>query len=118
MIYFVGIHHKPGLPALCSTTRSGKKIDAVILRMRWECKKMNLFSTDCIPQGSSEYWAEHKKFVDNVPDGSTIVLLGKAVDRHFPASFYLRSKIIRTRHPAFSRASFVDDLVKLIITAI
>ena len=91
MIYFVGIHHKKGLPALCSTTRSGKKIDDVIARLDVPCEKVNLFSTEYIPERwtSDEYIRECEKFYDRVPqDGCTIVLLGRAVSDHFPYGIY------------------------------
>lgn len=118
MIYFIGIHHKPGLPALCSTTQSGKKIDAVIKRLSQPCKKENLFSTDYIPSDcqSDEYSREIQAFFQRVPqDDCTIVLLGKAVADHFPHSYYRYCKVITFRHPAFSPTSFVDDLVALLL---
>lgn len=117
MIYFVGIHHKKGLPALCSTTRSGKKIDAVIARLDVPCEKVNLFSTEYIPKPwtSDEYIRECEKFYDRVPqDGCIIVLLGRAVSDHFPYGIYRRCKVIPFRHPAFSPPSFVDDLTALL----
>ena len=116
MIYFVGIHHKPGLPALCSTTQSGKKIDAVIACLKVACEKVNLFSTTYIPElHSDEYSRELQRFIDTVPDGNTIVLLGQAVNTHFPAYAYLRSKIIKFRHPAFSLPLYVTELVEEIL---
>ena len=116
MIYFVGIHHKPGLPALCSTTQSGRKIDAVIACLKVPCKKVNLFSTTYIPElPSNEYSRELQRFIDNVPDESLIVLLGQAVTTHFPFAFYRRSKIIRFRHPAFSPPLYVTELVEEIL---
>jgi len=125
MIYFIGIHHKPGLPALCSTTRSGKKIDAVIKRLGQPCEKVNLFGTNYIPPftkmtaadwQSDEYSRERQAFLQRVPqDDCTIVLLGKSVVDHFPHSYYRRCKVITFRHPAFSPPSFVDDLVSLLL---
>ncbi len=115
MIYFVGIHHKPGLPALCSTTLSGRKIDAAIACLKEPCKKVNLFSTTYIPEYSDEYNRELQRFIDTVPDGNTIVLLGQAVNTHFPSHFYRRSKIIRFRHPAFSPPLYVTELVEEIL---
>lgn len=115
MIYFVGIHHKPGLPALCSTTQSGKKIDAVIKRLNKPCKKENLFSTDYIPSDPDEYDRERRAFFQRCPHNCTIVLLGKAVVDHFPHGYYQHCKIITFRHPAFSPPSFVADLVSLLL---
>jgi len=116
MIYFVGIHHKPGLPALCSTTQSGKKIDAVTRLITQPYEKINLFSTDHIPNRGSLAWhKERQNMLRSIPlSGCTIVLLGKQVENHFPSGCFLDCKIIKFRHPAFSPPSFVDDLVKLI----
>lgn len=117
MIFFIGIHHKPGLPALCSTTRSGKRIDAVIKRLNQPCEKVNLFSTDYIPQkDTDEYSDEISKFLYLVNlVGSTVVLLGIDVQNHFPYQYYHQCKIVKFRHPAFSPPSFVDDLVSLLL---
>ncbi len=117
MIYFIGIHHKPGLPALCSTTQSGKKIDAVIKRLNQPCEKVNLFSTDYIPdRQSGMYQLERNNFLLSVPmECCTIVLLGKAVVEHFPFGCYQLCKVIKFRHPAFSPPTFVDDLVSLLM---
>lgn len=117
MIYFIGVHHKPGLPALCSTTQSGKKIDAVAKRLGQPCEKVNLFSTDYIPKiGTDEYADEISKFLYRVSlVDSTIVLLGRDVKRHFPYKYYHQCKVIAFRHPAFSLPSFVDDLVSLLL---
>lgn len=118
MIYFIGIHHKAGLPALCSSTKSGKKIDAVIARLNQACKKENLFSTDYMPKPSTdEYINEIKRFLQRVPqsDDCTIVLLGKTVVDHFPHGEYKKCKIITFRHPSFSPPSFVDNVVGLLL---
>jgi hypothetical protein len=117
MIYFVGIHHKPGLPALCSTTQSGRKIDAVIARLNEPCKKVNLFSTTYIPElMSKEYAVELRKFIDAIQDNSTLCLLGNDVRNHFPLHLFTKKKIriVGFRHPAFSPSSFVDDIVLLL----
>lgn len=117
MIFFVGIHHKPGLPALCSTTYSGKKIDAVIKRLNGPCEKVNLFSTDYVPQkDSDEYTGEISNFLYRASlVDATIVLLGSEVQKHFPYEYYHQCKVIKFRHPAFSPPSFVDDMVSLLL---
>ena len=118
MIYFVGIHHKKGLPALSSTTRSGKKIDSVIDIIRIESFKINLFSTDYIPNiKTGEYKCEIEKFLQAVPDiDNIIVLLGNDVNKHFPHRSYNNAKIIKFRHPAFSGSNYSKDLAKAILT--
>ena len=51
MIYFVGIHHKEDLAAFCSSTRSGKKIDSVISKIKDPiCRKINLFTKSHLPK--------------------------------------------------------------------
>jgi hypothetical protein len=116
MIYFVGIHHKPRKEAFCSTTLSGKKIDAVINRINDRCMKVNLFTTEYIPVlQSDEYSIEIQGFFKRVPqDDCTIVLLGKAVLDHFPHGYYRHCNVLIFRHPSFSPPSFVDDLVNFI----
>jgi len=115
-IYFVGIHHKPGLLALCSTTQSGKKIDAVIKRLGRPCEKVNLFSTDHVPtKGGDEYSDEISKFLYRVaPVDSVIVLLGVDVQSHFPYQYYHQCKVVKFRHPSFSPPSFVDNLYNIL----
>lgn len=50
-VFFIGIHNKPGLPPLCSSTKSGKVIDAIISKIDASVKivKCNLFDTDHVP---------------------------------------------------------------------
>jgi len=116
MIYFVGINHKGELSAFCPTTRSGKKIDEVIAQLVLnDYKKINLYSTDYIPKKwSIKHIIEISKFLGNVQDGKVFVLLGKEVQRRFPYEGIGRAKIIKFRHPSFSGASFVPDLVKIL----
>jgi hypothetical protein len=118
MIYFIGIHHKENLPAFCSSTRSGKKIDAVIEKMTDPiCRKINLFTTSHLPKrGTSEFAKEINKFIDYVPENAVLVLLGNEVQKLFPYHLYNKSKIVKFRHPSFSKSSFVDDLASLLVT--
>lgn len=117
MIYFIGIHHKGNLPALCSTTRSGKKVDVVINLLNRKCEKTNLFSSDCIPTDKTEYEKQLRTFLDRTKDGDTLVLLGKDVQRHFPLYLLKRKvRIVGFRHPAFSGGSWSNDLFSLLIS--
>jgi hypothetical protein len=83
-IIFVGIHNKPGLPPLCSTTRSGKVIDACIkeLKPRYRSFKSNLFDTDYYPVHGMEHVGLYTKWRERVgynPVIDIVVLLGAKV---------------------------------------
>jgi hypothetical protein len=56
-VIFVGVHNKPGKTALCSTTRSGKVVDAIIRNLpEFECIKTNLHDTDFLPVDHQVRW--------------------------------------------------------------
>lgn len=95
-IFFVGMHNKPGLKPLCSSTKTGKIIDAVIIRLDCECVKTNLCDTDYIPDNvpyHAQAW--HCRFVPEPED--YIVLLGHWVQQNFVKS---QGIIIKVPHPA------------------
>lgn len=81
MIYFVGIHNKPGMAALDSRTYTGKIIDMIIAEVG-EGVKTNFADLDYpppCPYIHSMRWHEKHQ----VAPGDTIVLLGKYVQEHF-----------------------------------
>ena len=54
-VIFTGIHNKPDKPPLCSTTRTGKLVDAIIARVHEECPKLtcvksNFFDANELPE--------------------------------------------------------------------
>lgn len=83
-IIFVGIHNKPGLPPLCSSTKTGKIIDRIIDKLPPDCmvfEKRNLFPVDYLPYEIKE----RQKFVDQFPfeEGAYYITLGKVVSDSF-----------------------------------
>ena len=100
-VIFVGIHNKPHLTALCSSTRSGKLIDRIIkeLPQDVEAVKTNLFDVDYMPMDHGErlelinewYWM-------NLPVcDDVVVLLGSHVHRAFTHKV---NNLIKIAHPS------------------
>jgi hypothetical protein len=81
MIYFVGIHNKPGMTALDSRTYTGKIIDMIIAKVG-KGVKTNLADTDSMPKWQTlNVWAWHDRH--SLVPGDTVVLLGKFTQKHF-----------------------------------
>jgi hypothetical protein len=80
-IFFVGIHNKPGLPPLCSTTRSGKLIDRIIAKVVGaEIIKTNLYECEYMPPidpHAAQKWATRVGW----KRGDTVFALG-AITQH------------------------------------
>lgn len=102
-IIFVGIHHKPGLPALCSSTKSGKLIDRVIAAELDGLHpiKSNLYELDHIPADRvinfRHYIAEWKKRVRYNERIDLVVGLGVEVCRDLNRA---NVNFVRARHPS------------------
>lgn len=87
-IYFVGIHNKPGLTPLCSSTRSGKLIDGVIAAIKnphVEILKTNLYDLDYLPESENlkldvTKWAERVGYDERF---DTAITLGDKVQKAF-----------------------------------
>lgn len=118
-VIFVGVHNKPGLPPLCSTTKTGKMIDRVIAGIDIECLKTNLFDIDFMPddlEAAHQYmnWFERIR-----PEaGDIVITLGKKVRSWFEISEYA-FKVIMKRHPAgiysnIKMDAYVESLVNQI----
>ena len=114
MIYFVGMHNKPGKLPFDSSTYSGKIIDSVIAEVVDQCANTNLADVDFLPQEPLEYAIDWHHRI-NPAKGDIIVLLGKWVqhnflrhpefkhiEMHHPASFYVR----RNRSEYIKRLAF------------
>ncbi len=111
MIYFVGIHNKPGLTPLDSRSHTGRIIDKIIAQVG-EAVKTNFIDGYALPADLTGYgWAWHGRHI--LYKGDIVVLLGKIVQKHFqripgvlfihadhPSSFTVRRKV----------AAYVDDL--------
>jgi hypothetical protein len=81
MIYFVGIHNKPGMTALDSRTYTGKIIDMIIAKVG-EGVKTNLAETEEMPERPHLHALDWNTEYSTRP-GDTVVLLGKFVQKHF-----------------------------------
>lgn len=98
MIYFVGIHHKKGMTAFDSRTVSGKIIDEIISGLNVECKKLNLFPTEYLPNIYQRELFTHN-FIQNIDSDGLYVLFGVHV------SSLLHDRIknsISFEHPAYA----------------
>jgi hypothetical protein len=106
-ILFVGMHNKPDIKPLCSSTKSGKLIDKIILQLKQiECVKTNLFDVEYLPTDSHEIRQMSLEWHDiyNPKDNDVIVLLGAIVHKHF---WKCDSHILQIAHPSRKR-SHVD----------
>ena len=76
-VIFVGIHNKPGLPPLCSSTRTGKVIDQIAMNVSPECQRANLFPVNYLPHDLEE----RERFIDQfeIDENAVYVGLGKIV---------------------------------------
>lgn len=86
-IIFVGIHNKPGLPPLCSSTKTGKIIDRIIAGLTHRnVLKSNLYNFDAFPetplspQLSSLAWAKRINYNE---DNDIVICLGQFVRNVF-----------------------------------
>ena len=99
-IIFIGIHNKPHLVPLCSSTKSGKLINRVISKLPDNIKyeKSNLYDVDYYPvNGEAESLAfEWRDHFDPTND-DIIVLLGARVHSEF---FFNYDNIIKLAHPS------------------
>jgi hypothetical protein len=99
-ILFVGVHYKDALPALCSSTKSGKLIDRVIAELpEHKCLKTNVFSTCHLPNDHTYKMAlaYSWKQVWKITGEEIVVALGGTV------KLYLESvgvKVIHVPHPS------------------
>lgn len=121
-VIFVGVHYKGSLPALCSTTKSGKLIDRIIENIpKYECIKSNLFSTFILPK-DHEYkralaYAWKTKW--DLSPTDIVVALGDTVQTYLD---HVEVKHISIPHPAKpwsqdSKFTYVITALALIETA-
>jgi hypothetical protein len=74
-IVFVGLHNKPGLPPLCSTTKTGKIIDIICSHFNGvEFEKKNIFPVEYLPG-----FYEREKLIDQfeIEENTFYIGLGK-----------------------------------------
>lgn len=124
-VIFVGIHNKPQIAALCSSTKSGKLIDRIIAKLPTDvdCEKTNLYDVDYLPKDQYEKDIISLKWWEKVSiaDFDIIVLLGIEVHDNFwgRAMHY----ILKINHPASKRSHaemdrYVSDTVEEILSLI
>lgn len=115
-LIFVGIHHKPGLQPLDSSTLSGQRIDHIIASLPpdlFDVHKTNLFDTDYMPWGkkacqrAANGWKE-RNFGDQNIAGDVVVLLGNDVQKYFPVSS-AGLRVVEIAHPAIVMGSNVTE---------
>lgn len=100
-IIFVGIHNKPGLAPLDSSTRSGKLIDRIIAEMPGvQVVKSNLYDLDYLPDPPTgadvvRDWAA-RVYYD--PNTDVAVSLGDNV--HFAFLIAKKFHYVRLAHPS------------------
>jgi hypothetical protein len=98
IIFFVGIHNKPGRLPLDSHTRTGSVIDAIIARLSPVTIKTNLCDVDEFPRPDeimehNDAW--HLK--NNPTEDDLIVLLGTWVGENFRKRGL---RVLKLGHPA------------------
>jgi hypothetical protein len=97
-IFFVGIHNKPGLTPLHSSTRSGKLIDRIIGKLTGiEMVKTNLFDCEYLPPntpGAVYMWRKRVEY----QTGDITIGLGGIVHEYF--SRYPYKNYIALGHPS------------------
>ena len=115
-VIFVGIHNKPGVTPLASSTKTGKIIDQIIQRLNgFSCVKSNLFAFDYLPENDHEDW---KFIVDwskrvSYTDSDIIVCLGKRVSG---AILKMIPQAVACEHPshAFAFQQYINNVTATI----
>lgn len=101
-ILFVGIHNKPTKRPLCSSTRSGKRIDKIASAFPdIDCVKMNLFNLTYMPKGN-EWNIQRTKFFKRaeLDHDDILVGLGHEVNRALQGDERVICKMVSIVHPS------------------
>ena len=121
-IIFVGLHNKPYLAALHSSTKTGKLIKRIIDKLPDDLNivRTNLFDIDHFPDETEtpdlimEWYWTHLPTEDDL-----IILLGQATQMYFETWIdHEDLNIIKVAHPASRRShkqmdEYVDNVVEL-----
>ncbi len=105
------MHNKPGKPPLCSSTKTGKIIDAIIKQLDFEdCIKTNLMDVDVMPNDYSTVKALATDWVIRIKPSEydIIILLGTFVQFNFPR--VATRKKIKAAHPGSLWSSVKEQL--------
>ena len=115
-IILVGMHNKPGKMPLCSSTKTGKLLNRILLNFRdMEIVKSNLYNIDFYPFHADKKelaldW--HSRINPTVKD--IIILLGAEVHKNFIE--YLHLNTIKLAHPASKRSH--ESMDKYVVNAV
>ena len=111
-IILVGMHNKPGKMPLCSSTKTGKLLNRILINFRgMEIIKSNLYDIDFLPiyADKRELSIDWHNRINPTPK-DIIILLGAEVHKNFIK--YLHLNTIKLAHPASKRShESMDDYV-------
>ncbi|HWY34004.1 MAG TPA: hypothetical protein VNX68_05115, partial [Nitrosopumilaceae archaeon] len=117
-VYFVGMHHKPGMKALDSKTKSGKILDEIISSIKSNCVKTNLCETEYQPIDDEEIGKVAQEWYSKYEpkEKDVIVLLGMWVAENFDRR---HENTIELTHPASFKVSgnksgYISDAIEKI----
>lgn len=119
-IFFVGMHNKPGMQPLDTSTRSGLRIDSLIYLLNGNsinCIKTNLCEMDYLPGPNVvKYWANKWREKHNPTKDDVIVLLGNWVQKNF---IYLPGdNVVKIQHPATRKKDYTATAYQRIKEAV
>lgn len=115
-IIFVGIHNKPNLQPLYSSTKTGKLVNRIIDKLpnNFEIKKTNLFNVDYFPNQEDIIDLAYEWYWENLPtDEDIIVLLGSVTHKEF--RFELKN-LVKIAHPASKRSH--EEMDKYVLNSV
>lgn len=124
-VIFVGLHNKPNLSPLCTSTKTGKLIQKIIwqLPLSTITSKSNIFDVDYYPKSTLHFELAQEWFWNQSPtENDIIILLGQATQNAYDIHcVHQDSKVIRVAHPASKRShesmdEYVKNVSNLIIT--
>ena len=104
-IVFVGIHNKPDIPALDSSTKTGKIIDQIIKVIddgKRTIKKANYFDLTHIPSDGanvSKYYCDFRSRLQYNPKKTLLIGLGADVKKFLSPALGVES-FLWVQHPA------------------
>lgn len=116
-VLFVGIHHLAGLPALCSTTKSGKVIDHVIANLGpdHECIKTNLFNANVELRIDNPVYKWSQR-IGRREEDDILILLGSRVTHYFKLErrFVYAQGWHSVQHPSRAGKNYTDLVTKIV----
>lgn len=126
-IIFVGIHNKPDIPALDSSTKTSKIIDQIIKVIddgKRTIKKGNYFDLTHIPSdgaNSSKYYSDFRIRLQYNPKKTLLIGLGADVKKYLSPALGVES-FLWVRHPASlwskeAQSAYVIQLAWIILLA-